>query len=69
MQSTNNEKLRVPATAKYLAVSASTLAKWRVYGLGPVYSKAGPRIVVYDKQDLDAWLNSNKRTSTSQNDN
>ena len=69
MQQTNNEKLRVPATAEYLDVSESTLAKWRVYGNGPVYSKAGPRIVVYDKQDLDAWLESSKRTSTSQNNN
>ncbi len=34
-------------------------------GYGPVYTKAGPRIVVYDLRDLDAWLNSRRRRSTS----
>jgi hypothetical protein len=59
-------KLRAPAAAAYIGLSASTLAKMRLRGDGPVYSKAGPRIVVYDVRDLDAYLDARKRTNTSE---
>jgi predicted DNA-binding transcriptional regulator AlpA len=59
-------RLRSPAAAAYLGLSASTLAKMRLRGDGPVYSKAGPRIVVYDVADLDAWLATRRRQSTSE---
>lgn len=59
------EVLRAPAAAAYIGLSASTLAKLRMRGDGPVYSKAGPRIVVYAREDLDAWITSRKRQSTS----
>jgi predicted DNA-binding transcriptional regulator AlpA len=58
--------LRPPGAASYLGLSASTLAKMRLRGDGPPYSKAGPRIVVYGVQDLDAWLDARKRKSTSE---
>lgn len=58
-------KLRTPAAAKYLGLSASLLSKMRLRGDGPVYSKAGPRVVVYDLADLESWLAVRKRTSTS----
>ena len=58
-------KLRAPQAAAYLGLSPSTLAKMRLRGDGPVYAKAGPRIVVYDKMDLDAWLSGKRRRSTS----
>jgi predicted DNA-binding transcriptional regulator AlpA len=58
--------LRPPGAASYLGLSASTLAKMRLRGDGPPYSKAGPRIVVYDVQDLNAWLDARKRKSTSE---
>ena len=58
--------LRAPAAADYLGLSDSTLAKMRLRGDGPTYSKAGPRIVVYDVADLDAWLASRRRRSTSE---
>ena len=112
--------LRPPAAGDYLGgVSPSTLAKWRLTGFGPAYSKAGhsermvirveqgkgrkdryamlsehllhllrtywkasrpqgwlfpgqnpvnpltTRNVVYHVQDLDAWLASRRRLSTS----
>ena len=60
-------KLRAPQAAVYVGLSPSTLAKMRLRGDGPVYSKAGSRIVVYDKSDLDAWLNGQRRRSTSEN--
>ena len=53
--------------AEYLRLSVSTLAKMRLYGNGPVYSKLGRR-VVYRHQDLDAWLARNSYRSTSEYD-
>ena len=52
------------AAARYLGLSPSTLNKLRLTGLGPKFIKLGRR-VVYDPADLDAWLDSNRRTSTS----
>ncbi len=57
--------LRPPAAGEYLGgISTSTLAKWRLAGTGPAYSKAG-RVIVYDIEDLDAHLTSRRRLSTS----
>jgi len=50
--------------ASYCGSSASTLAKLRLYGGGPHYVKLGRR-VVYDPADLDQWLASHRRHSTS----
>lgn len=61
----SSKNLRVPAAAEYVGLSASTLAKMRLRGDGPVYAKAGPRVVVYSISDLDAWLASRRRRSTS----
>lgn len=58
-------KFRAPQAAQYIGLSPSTLAKMRLRGDGPIYSKAGARIVIYDRADLDAWLASQRRTSTS----
>ena len=58
-------KMRAPEAARYLGLSVSTLAKMRLRGDGPPYSKAGPRIVIYDRADLDEWLAANRRQSTS----
>ena len=61
----NTKWLRPPAAGEYLGgVSTSSLAKWRLSGTGAPYSKAG-RNVVYNVQDLDAWLASRRRLSTS----
>jgi len=58
--------LRTPQAAEYVGLSASTLEKFRLTGNGPVYQKAGPKIVIYRVEDLDAWLNSQRRRSTSE---
>lgn len=58
--------LRAPQAASYIGLSTSTLAKMRLRGDGPPYSKAGPRIVLYARADLDAWLTSRRRRSTSE---
>jgi predicted DNA-binding transcriptional regulator AlpA len=59
-------KLRVPQAADYLGLSTSTLAKMRLRGDGPPYLKAGRRIVIYDLRDLEEWLGSRRRRSTSE---
>lgn len=59
-------RLRTPEAAQYLGLGKSTLEKLRLSGLGPVYSKAGPRVVVYDVVDLDAWLAMSRCRSTSE---
>ena len=61
---TNRAKVRTPAAAAYTGLAESTLEKLRVHGGGPIYIRVG-RIVVYDPDDLDAWLAAHKRRSTS----
>ena len=51
-------------TARRLGLSISTLAKMRLYGTGPVYSKLGRR-VVYRLEDLESWIEANRFQSTS----
>lgn len=56
--------LSTEETAEHLRVSQSWLAKSRLRGDGPPFIKAG-RTVLYDIDDLDAWLMKRKRRSTS----
>jgi predicted DNA-binding transcriptional regulator AlpA len=60
-----SRRFRARMAAEYLGVSASTLAKWRMRGDPPTYRKLG-RVVVYDQGDLDEWLASCRRRSTSE---
>jgi excisionase family DNA binding protein len=57
-------KLRTGQAAVYTGLAKSTLEKLRVHGGGCPYMRVG-RVVVYDPDDLDAWLASHKRTCTS----
>lgn len=56
---------RAPDAARYLGLAASTLAKMRLRGDGPHFSKAG-RAVIYSRAELDHWLASLRRQNTSQ---
>jgi predicted DNA-binding transcriptional regulator AlpA len=56
--------LNQPQVAALLPISESFLKKARVRGDGPPYIKVGRR-VLYNRHDLDAWLASHVRTSTS----
>jgi predicted DNA-binding transcriptional regulator AlpA len=49
-------KMRASEAASYLRMATSTLAKLRCYGGGPRFAKAGARLVIYDRADLDDWL-------------
>ena len=59
-----DEWLRPKEAAAYIKSSESTLAKKRLKGNGPTYTKFG-RLVLYAKQDLDEFLASHRRLSTS----
>lgn len=59
-----NKRLKVKDAACYCGLSTSTLNKYRVTGEGPTFRKLG-RAVLYDTLDLDLWLESCKRRSTS----
>ena len=50
--------------AEYLGLATQTLAKMRWSGDSPPFFKVGRR-VLYEKEELDAWLAQRKRTSTS----
>jgi hypothetical protein len=60
-----NRRLRTAEAAAFVGLSKSTLEKFRVNGGGPLYEKAGPRIVVYTFEELEKWLVSRRRSSTS----
>ena len=60
--------MKTPAAAAYVGLAISTMEKGRVAGLReatPPYLKIG-RGVAYLKADLDAWLASRRRGSTSE---
>ena len=50
--------------AGYLRLARQTLAKLRCTGDSPIFYKVG-RQVLYDRADLDAWLEKRRRRSTS----
>ncbi len=56
--------LRTPEAATFVGLSIRTLEKHRIYGTGPRYSKLGGR-VVYRLEDLQAWVDSGAKASTS----
>jgi predicted DNA-binding transcriptional regulator AlpA len=65
----NREFLRSNDAANYLGVSEHLLSKWRHYKEGPQYIKAGPRIILYEKADLEKWVRNQKINPTESKDN
>ena len=57
--------LRTNRAADYVGSTESTLNKRRVKGLPPAFIKLG-KTVLYDTRDLDEWLASCRRQSTSE---
>jgi len=56
--------LRPGDAARFVGLSVATLEKHRIYATGPRYSKVGGR-VFYRLADLQAWVDSAARSSTS----
>lgn len=57
-------RLRTREAAAYCGLAMSTLEKLRLTGDGSPFLKLG-RSVLYDTDDLDAWLTAHRRRSTS----
>ena len=45
--------------AAELDVTKQTLATWRYHGTGPAFVRLGPKLVVYRREDVAAWLEAN----------
>lgn len=54
-----------PEAAEYLRTSVSTLAKMRVYGGGPAFTRVG-RAIRYRRADLDTYMADQLVQSTSE---
>jgi predicted DNA-binding transcriptional regulator AlpA len=57
--------LRTPDAALYVGLTASTLEKMRLTGVGPRFVRLGTRAVGYAMGDLDAFIDQGRRSSTS----
>ena len=53
------------SASELLGISCSTLAKMRIAGTGPVFTKLGSR-VLYRGEDLAEWISANRYKSTSE---
>src|SRR5215211_1896154 len=51
--------------AEYLRSSPSTLAKLRLYGTGPAFTRIG-RVIRYRRTDLDRWMGDKLARSTAE---
>ena len=58
--------LTTAEVAAFLKVTTQTLARWRVDGCGPIYSKLNGK-VIYQEPDLLCFLEEKKKKSTSEN--
>ena len=56
--------MRADQAANYLGLARQTLAKLRWSGGSPPFYRMGSRIL-YDRADLDEWLDARRRASTS----
>ncbi len=46
--------------ARRTGIGVSTLKRWRALGEGPPWYKLGPRNVVYDWREVEAWIQARK---------
>lgn len=60
-----NAMLTEEEAATYLRVKRHTLKRKRWNGTGPRYVKLGQRSITYRKRQLDEWIESMSRSSTS----
>lgn len=64
--SPNSDILKSPEqAARQLGLGVSTLARWRLEGVGPRFLKLG-RAVRYRQGDIETWLIGQTRQSTSE---
>jgi branched-subunit amino acid aminotransferase/4-amino-4-deoxychorismate lyase len=47
-------------------ITKASLAQLRFKGIGPKFYKPTPRVVLYDRESILAWVQGSARTSTAQ---
>lgn len=47
-------------------MTKSNLAMRRYQGLPPAFYKPSPRVVLYDRESVEAWVRDSMRTSTAE---
>ena len=57
--------LTTEQAAEYCNLKKKTLENHRYRGTGPQYIVVGPRTIRYRPQDLDVWMESNLRWTTT----
>lgn len=65
----SEQLLTTKEAARRLGVESQTLRVWRLRGYGPRFVRLGAHRLsrcMYDPRDVDAWLESRKRSSTSE---
>ncbi len=62
------EYLDTREAAKLVRLSPRTLERLRTTGAGPAFSKAGSKIVIYSRLDIETWLSQRRVTSTAEAD-
>ena len=55
--------LEIDDVAALLRISRSLLAKWRMVGKGPRFTKVGRRIL-YETTEVSIWLKAQRRSCT-----
>ncbi|WP_225733308.1 helix-turn-helix transcriptional regulator [Pseudoclavibacter sp. CFCC 14310] len=63
---TNTDLLKPSEASEYTRLSVANLAQMRYLGKGPKYLKPTPRVVLYRRADLDAWLEGSERQGTAE---
>lgn len=53
------------AADPYIGAAKKTRANWRVLGVGPAFIRVG-RKIFYHPDDINAWVNSRRASSTSE---
>lgn len=66
-QTQNTQPLLLTETeaAKLIGFSIRTIQKWRMVGRGPQHVRVSSRAIRYRREDIDAWIESSLRSSTS----
>ena len=60
--------MRPKGAAAYLGVSKAFLDQSRCYGTGPRFTRVSKTMILYRREDLDAWLAERSFMSTAEAD-
>jgi predicted DNA-binding transcriptional regulator AlpA len=55
-------KLRPSRVSAEFGIAEQTLANWRSTGRGPVFSRLSPRMIAYDRADVEQFFSDRKVT-------